>query len=290
MNVRGRIVRLGAAIDRVLEAHGYPDAVSELTGEALTLVSLLGASLKFEGVLTLQTRSDGPVSMVVADFTTPGTVRACASFDKESILQSVRLPAALLGEGTFALTIDQGADMERHQGIVALDGQGLAASALSYFARSEQIPTALRVAVASIMDRDAQGVMRRHWRAGGIMIQNLAVLGGHAQSAEDDPEECWNRAAALLATTEDHELVDPQLEATRLLYRLFHEDGVRVFPAQALSFGCRCSRERVGRVLSSYSPQEMDDLAIDGAISATCEFCSATYRFTKEEAAQGSAE
>ena len=117
-----------------------------------------------------------------------------------------------------------------------------------------------------------------------IMIQNLAVLGGHSAAVVDDPDDAWTRASILLNTTEAHELLDPLLEAPRLLYRLFHEDGVRVFPATAITFGCRCSRERVGSVLATYSKEELADLVIDGAIAATCEFCSETYRFTPEEA------
>jgi molecular chaperone Hsp33 len=282
MNVRGRIVRLGAVADRVLQAHGYPDAVSALTGEALAIASMLGASLKFEGMLTLQTRGAGPLRMVVADFTTPGTVRACAAFDKDA-----GLPTAfgdLHGDGSFAMTIDQGAEMERYQGIVPLSSEGLVASALEYFRQSEQIPTAMRAVAAPLVLREADGKMRRHWRAGGIMIQNMAVLGGTPVAMSGDPDEDFRRAETLMTTTEDHELLDPQLAAERLLYRLFHEDGVRVFPPQALSFGCRCSRERVGAVLAQYPADELQDLLIDGEIVASCEFCSTEYRFTPDGA------
>jgi molecular chaperone Hsp33 len=281
MNVRGRIVRLGAVVDRVLQAHGYPDVISRLTGEALAITSMLGASLKFDGVLTLQTRGSGPLRMVVADFTSPGTIRACASAQKDAALPPAF--ADLHGEGSFALTIDQGADMERYQGIVPLSPDGLAASALEYFRQSEQIPTAMRVAATPMVLREADGKLRQHWRAGGIMIQNMAALGGNPVNRSDDPDEDFRRAEILMATTEDHELLDPQLDAPRLLYRLFHEDGVRVFPVAPLSFGCRCSRERVGSVLAQYGPDELADLVIDGHIVATCEFCSTEYRFRADE-------
>lgn len=281
MNVRGRIVRLGAVADRVLQAHGYPDAVSALTGEALALAAMLGASLKFDGVMTLQTRGAGPLRMLVADFSSPGIVRACASFDKAADLPATFV--ALHGEGSFALTIDQGAEMERYQGIVPLSPDGLAASTLEYFRQSEQIPTALRVAAAPLVVREADGKLRRHWRAGGIMIQNMAALGGTPGAVSDDPDEDFRRAEILMATTEDHELLDPQLDAPRLLYRLFHEDGVRVFPAIPLVFGCRCSRERVGSVLAQYPAEDLNDLLVDGHIVATCEFCSEEYRFKPDE-------
>jgi molecular chaperone Hsp33 len=277
MNVRGRIVRLGAVADRVLQAHGYPERVSALTGEALAIAAMLGASLKFEGVLTLQTRGAGPLRMLVADFSSPGIVRACASYDKDAALPIGF--SDLHGEGSFALTIDQGAEMERYQGIVPLAAEGLTASALEYFRQSEQIPTAMKAVAAPMVLREADGQLRRHWRAGGIMIQNMAALGGHSSAAPEDPDEAWTRAEILMNTTEDHELLDPQLEAPRLLYRLFHEDGVRVFPPLALSFGCRCSRERVGTVLAQYPPEELADLVVDGEILATCEFCSTVYRF-----------
>lgn len=282
MNVRGRIVRLGAVADRVLQAHGYPDAVSALTGEALAIAAMLGASLKFDGVLTLQTRGAGPLRMLVADFSTPGVVRACASYDKDAELPTGF--GALHGEGSFALTIDQGAEMERYQGIVPLSSESLAASALEYFRQSEQIPTAMRVAAAPLVVREADGKLRRHWRAGGIMIQNMAALGGNPTAVSGDPDEDFLRAETLMTTTEDHELLDPQLDAPRLLYRLFHEDGVRVFPPAPLTFGCRCSRERVGSVLAQYPREELNDLLVDGHIVATCEFCSEQYKFTPEEA------
>jgi molecular chaperone Hsp33 len=282
MNVRGRIVRLGAVADRVLQAHSYPDGVSALTGEALAIAAMLGASLKFDGVLTLQTRGGGPLRMLVADFSSPGVVRACASFNKDAVLPAAF--AELHGEGSFALTIDQGAEMERYQGIVPLAAEGLVASALEYFRQSEQIPTAMRVAAAPLVLREADGKLRRHWRAGGIMIQNMAALGGNPVSTSDDPDEDFRRAEILMNTTEDHELLDPQLDPARLLFRLFHEDGVRVFPPVPLSFGCRCSRERVGSVLAQYPAEDLHDLLIDGQIVATCEFCSTEYRFSPDEA------
>jgi molecular chaperone Hsp33 len=280
MNVRGRIVHLTDLADRVIAAHGYPDAVSGVVGEALALAALLGASLKFDGTLTIQTRGGGPVRLVVADYTTPGVVRACATFDREAVEALGAVPSfqALVGEGSLAITIDQGADMERYQGIVPLEGNGLADAAMSYFERSEQIPTRIRLSVATLSARGTDGA-KPHWRVGGIMIQNLAALGGQNAPAVENSDD-WVRASVLFETTEAHELVDPQVEAERLLYRLFHEDGVRVFEVQPLKFGCRCSADRVAAILSQYPEQEVRTLADgDGAIRATCEFCSTVYRF-----------
>jgi molecular chaperone Hsp33 len=289
MNVRGRIVHLTDLADRVLAAHGYPDSVSQVVGEALALVALLGASLKFDGTLTLQTRSDGPLRLVVADYTSPGTIRACATFDRDAVEALGATPAfnALVGTGSLAITIDQGADMERYQGIVPLEGFGLADAATQYFERSEQIPTRIKLAVATLSAR-AKDAQRPHWRAGGIVLQNLAALGGTGQRPSLDPAEDWLRASTLFATVEPHELVDPQVAPERLLYRLYHEDGVRVFETQVLEFGCRCSADRVATVLQQYPDEEIKTLAdADGQIRATCEFCSTVYRFTPEEVRAG---
>ena len=284
MNVRGRVVHLTDVAQRVLGAHNYPDIVSGLVAEALTLAALLGDSLKFDGMLTLQTRSAGPVRMIVADYATPGTLRACATFDREAVEALGPSPsfAALVGEGSLAIAIDQGDEMERYQGVVPLDGRGLSESAVGYFDRSEQIPTAIKVTAAMLSVRGASAGPA--WRSGGIMIQNLAALGGTPTMARVDIEEAWTRASALFATVDRVELVDPQVASERLLYRLFHEDGVRAFSHKPLSFACRCSAERVMRVLASYSREELDDLVEDdGAINATCEFCATSYRFKPDE-------
>ena len=286
MNVRGRVVHLTDLADRVLAAHGYPDSVSRAVGEALALAALLGASLKFEGTLTLQTRSDGPLRMIVADYATPGTVRACATFDRAAVDALGARPAfsELAGAGSLAITIDPGGDMERYQGIVPLEGEGLADGAMSYFEHSEQIPTRIKLSVATLSARGATDP-RPHWRAGGIVMQNLAALGGHeATRPAPESSDDWLRASALFSTIEPHELVDPQVEAERLLYRLFHEEGVRVFEAQTLQFGCRCSADRVASVLAQYPDEEIQGLAgEDGQIRATCEFCSTVYRFAPQD-------
>jgi molecular chaperone Hsp33 len=287
MNVRGRVVHLTAVADRVIGAHGYPDIVSGLVAEALTLAALLGASLKFSGMLTLQTRSEGPVRMIVADYTTPGVLRACATFDRGAVDMLGPSPSfeALVGNGSLAITIEQGDDMERYQGVVPLDRRGLGSSAVGYFERSEQIPTSIKLAAATLAGR---GKGASTWRAGGIMIQNLAALGGSSTVPSEVAEESWTRASALFDTVDGLELVDPQVESERLLYRLFHEDGVRAFAHQPLAFGCRCSAERVVRVLSSYTRAELDDLVeANGEINATCEFCSASYRFKPDELTSG---
>jgi molecular chaperone Hsp33 len=265
---RGRIVRLGAVAQRVIDGHGYGGIAARLAGEALTIVSLLGSALKFDGTLTLQTRGDGRATMVVADFVTPGQVRSVVTVDPKA-----EPDAPLLGQGTFALTIDPDEGQNRYQGVVELAGS-LREAALAYFERSEQIPTRLQIAVGEVQ---VPGKAPQ-WRAGGIILQRIAREGGvkPPEVNEDD----WVRFGSLMQTVGADELLDPQLSAEDLLYRLFNEDGVRVFEAQPISFQCRCSQERVNNILRSYSAEELNDLRTpEGAIEAKCEFCGAKYIF-----------
>ncbi|MEZ5909364.1 MAG: Hsp33 family molecular chaperone [Hyphomicrobiaceae bacterium] len=299
--VIGRVVRLGAAVDEILTGHGYPEPVSRILGEALVLAALLGSALKFEGKLILQARTDGPIDLLVADYETPGLLRGYASFDAEKVEATTAAatgPALprLLGHGHLALTIDPGGDMDRYQGIVALDGTVLAEAAHTYFRQSEQLPTFLHLAVARQFKSGEGGGWS--WRAGGIMIQHVPAVGGnpdipgeHAptpaadETAEhDDDEEDWRRTRLLTQTVQDHELLDSLLPAERLIYRLFHEEGVRAVPPRALKAQCRCSRQRIATVLKSFSPDELAAMReSNGALSVTCEFCSKQYRFEPDQ-------
>ncbi len=290
LDVRGRMVRLGPAIDRILARHVYPAPVARLLGEAVALTVLLGSSLKSEGRFQMQTKSDGIVEMLVVDFDAPDRVRAFARFNEAAL---AALPAGqvdsatLLGTGHLAFSIDQGSEMSRYQGVVPLEGQGLEAAAHQYFRQSEQIPTLVRLAVAENLT--GQG---SHWRAGGLLLQFLpssserqrqidlhpgdAPDGSeHAPFTEDD---AWLEALSLASTVEDHELVDPLLSSERLLYRLFHERGVKVFELQPVVEACRCSTDRIRDMLVRFSHQERLDMVGDnGHIGITCEFCS-THR------------
>ena len=286
LDVRGRVVRLGATIDHILAKHGYPTPVARLVGEACVLTVLLATSLKIEGRFQLQTRGDGAIGMLVVDFDTPDRLRALARFDAEKL--SARLRACdLLGTGHLAVTVEQSDATSRYQGIVALQGQGLEDAARQYFDQSAQIPTRVRLAVAENVT--GAGVQ---WRAGGVMTQFLPRSPERRYRADLDPgdapggltmatppaDDAWIEAEALLATIEDHELVDPALSSERLLYRLFHEQGVTVFPAQDVRDACRCSNERIEAMLRRFTPLERRDMTgDDGLIGVTCEFCS-TYR------------
>lgn len=301
LDVRGRTVQLGPMIDAILGRHAYPEPVARLLAEAAVLTVLLGTSLKFEGKLILQTKGDGPVDLLVADFTTPGDLRAYARFDEDRLALAEKAgttsPAELLGNGVLAFTIDQGAYMQRYQGIVEMKGESLQAMAETYFRQSEQIPTLVRLSVAELYDRDAEGNPRRSWRAGGIVVQFLPEVpermrmpdlpGGDApEGVEDylhDEDDAWAEAKALVATVEPGELTDPEVGAERLLYRLFHERGARVYPPVPVLDKCSCSRERLGEVLSGFSAEEIAESVEDGAITVQCEFCSTAYRFDPAE-------
>jgi len=290
LDLRGRIVRLGPALDAILTRHAYPEPVARLLGEAAALTVLIGTALKFEGRFQLQTRTDGVVDMLVVDFDSPDRMRAFARFD------SARLSApggaggdALLGRGHIALTIEQSTATARYQGVAPIEGGSLEEGARLYFQQSEQIPTFIRLAAGQVVTP-----MGAHWRAGGLLAQFLPQSEERRRIADfhpgDAPEghvghqwaedEAWIEAQALAATVEDHELLDPSLSSEDLAYRLFHERGVAAFPAQAVRDSCRCSNERVEAMLRSFTPQERGDMIDDdGLISVTCEFCSTVRRF-----------
>jgi molecular chaperone Hsp33 len=293
LGIRGRIVRLGPVVDEILSLHAYPAPVSALVAQSVAMAALLGTTLKFAGKFILQTKSNGPVSMLVADFLSPNGVRGVARYDAARMAMAQGLDeATLLGQGHLAMTIDQGPDMERYQGIVPLGGVTLADAAHTYFRQSEQIPTRLKLASGPLMMR---GDKLSHWLAGAIMVQHLPRTGGSSPipfSSGDAPEgieqvqesDDWVKARLLLDTVEDHELLDPTLPLEDLLYRLYHEDGVTVYPATQLSRHCTCSRDTVASMLRNFTPQERTDMIEDGKVRVTCEFCSTTYTFTPSEA------
>lgn len=277
--VRGRLVRLGETIDSILSAHAYPEPVAALLGEACALAALIGSSLKFEGRLIVQAQGNGPVRYVVADYGTDGTMRGYCRFDADEVAaasQGFARPGAktLLGEGVFVMTLDRGPDFERTQGITPIEGESLSLAAEHYFQQSEQIPTKVRLAVGSV--ETAAG---SQWRAGGALIQLIA-----GDDARGSTEEAWDRSRALFQTLADDELIDPTITPEILLFRLFHEDGVRLEDARALKAECRCSKDRISAVLASFEPAERADMVEDdGKIRVTCEYCATVYELEPEE-------
>ena len=276
---RGRIVRLGPVVDDILRRHHYPDPVAELLGETCALAALVGASLKFQGRLIVQAQGDGPVAYVVADYDTSGGLRGYCSFDAERVAQASQgflRPGAktLLGEGAFIMTLDPTDMKDRYQGVTPIEGETLALCAETYFAQSEQTPTRVRLAVGELTDADG----RHSWRAGGMVIQNIA-----SDDARGSTEEAWDNAQALFETLGEDELVDPQVSPETLLYRLFHEDGVRVFEPRGLRAYCRCSDDRVLAMLRAFPEKDLEEMTEpDGTIKVTCEYCSRSYAIAPE--------
>jgi molecular chaperone Hsp33 len=297
LDLRGRVVRLGPALDDILTPQGYPPPISKLLGEAIVLTVLLGSSLKFEGRFILQTKTDGPVRLLVVDYRSPGSVRACAQFDPAAVAGGAPKSAGeLLGRGHLAMTIDQGPEMSRYQGLVALNGGNLEDAAHEYFMRSEQIPTRVRLAVAEELSAGVGGP-RHRWRAGGMLLQFLPKKAERMRGPDLDPgdapagtvrhdipeDDAWVEGRSLIATVEDIELIDPSLSSERLLYRLFHEHGVRVFRSAGVEAKCSCSRESVTIMLKSFSQRDRDEMVQDGVIAVTCEFCNSKYVFAPAE-------
>lgn len=287
--VRGRVVRLSGSINEILNAHGLPDAASELLGEAAALVAMMGASLKFDGKLIFQAQGDGPVPLLVADYTAGGAMRATAK-TAEDLPGAQPKPelGALLGKGSIVMTIDQGADMDRYQGVTPIEGESLAEAAVAYFNQSEQIPTVIKLAVGRVQAPGEEPT----WRAGGLMAQFVPGEGGTRERGEAALQtaanrETWDRAAAFVGTTQDDELLDPAISAETLLYRLFNEDGVRVFEPQSVRAECSCNRDKISAVLSRYTEEDLSDMVEDGAITVTCEFCRKAYNFKPDGAPAG---
>jgi len=277
-SLRGRLVRLGPSLDAILRQHDYEAPVAALLGEAVVVAAALATSLKYEGVFTLQAKGDGAIRMLVADVTSDGDVRGYAQL-AEGVRTFMRTPvgdARLLGKGYLAFTVDQKKQDDRYQGIVELSAPSIAEAVQHYFRQSEQLPTGILAAVR----QDEAG----HWRGGCLMLQRMpreggiVYEGGGDRSAEDD----WLRAMMLMQTCGADELTHPTLTPNDLLFRLFHEEGVRVFEPHPFRHQCRCSEERVRGMLRSLPREEIETMTVDGIVSVTCEFCNRSYLYDEK--------
>ena len=284
--VRGRLVRLDAASARALGAHALPEAAARVTGELVALGALLGTALKLDGRLTIQTKGDGPLDLVTADYygadeNRARGVRGYARLDAERFASlEAKDFDRLAGKGALAITIEPKVGGQTYQGIVELSPSGIGASAETYFAQSEQLPTVIRLAAAPLY---VAGDKQPHWRAGGLMLQMTPEA---AKQGADSRSDDWERLSLLLKTVEDLELVDTSLAPETLLWRLFHEDEVRVQPPEPVIFRCDCDAARITMVLKSYPPEDRAGLAdADGIIRARCEFCGKTHEIGPESLA-----
>ncbi|WP_044558790.1 Hsp33 family molecular chaperone HslO [Azospirillum sp. B4] len=289
-NLRGRMVRLGPVLDEILGRHAYPGPVAQMLAETITLAVTLAAALKYEGVFTLQTKGDGPISLMVADVTSAGAVRGYAQFDEDALKAVLDAPGAasgpwapvpaLLGKGYLAFTVDQGEHTQRYQGIVGLEGERMDDCVRHYFTQSEQLATGIVVHAGRSDGADGT------WAGGAIMLQALPdedAGGAATEHKPSDLEDDWRRAMALLSTVTPAEVLDPALPVNDVLYRLFHEEEVRAYEPHGLAAQCRCSRDRVVTVLQSLPREEVAELKVDGAVDVACEFCSTHYRFDDAE-------
>lgn len=281
----GRMVRLGEVINTILTRHKYPEPISRYLGELLVLTAMLSATLKYEGIFSIQVKGkSGPLRFLVADCTSEGALRGYASFDRESYdaLENHGLQDLLGEKGLLAITVDQGKEGESYQGLVELEGNNLEDAILKYFTQSEQLEVVIRVSVGLSQFKGEE----QQWFAGGIMVQRLPEEEVEQADADIDPEEAWQSAKAFILSSKDHELIDPLLPPKELLFRLFHEEGVWVADRKKLRHECRCSRDKVKTALQSIPKEELHAMEEDGRVVVTCQFCSEERVFTHDEIEQ----
>ena len=287
-NLRGRIVRLGSVLDDILQAHEYPRPISHLVAETVALTLCLSSMLKYEGIFTLQAQGDGPLRMLVSDVTSDLVVRGCASYDAERFQASREQLGALkagegsqnhlaqyLGKGYIAFTVDQGQHTDRYQGIVELKGSSMVDCVQHYFTQSEQIGTGIKMAV---------GFRDGAWRASAIMLQHMPEDNKNPEAGVTNlSEDDWRRSMIFLDSCTEDEFLDSSIDSNELLFRLFHEEGVRVYERQAVTKGCRCNKERVENVLYTLSEEDVEYMTRNNQIEMKCEFCSKIYLYDPKD-------
>ncbi|CCZ30855.1 heat shock protein HSP33 [Proteobacteria bacterium CAG:495] len=282
---QGRLIRMSSVLDTIIGKHCYPRPVAAVVAESTVLAAMLASTLKYEGLFTLQTQSNGAVSMVVVDVTSEGKIRACASFDEEHLKQNQELRKTsgeieaaphLMGKGHLAFTVDQGPNTELYQGIVDLQGKNLTECALRYFKQSEQIDTDLKLFL------QAPEGESESWLAAEIMLQKMPLKGGN-ESSPEEMEEAWNEAKVFMESLTQDEVFDAELTSEQLLHRLFHANNLSISKCKNYSFGCRCSREKLLQTLSTFSEDDINAMLENNKVTATCHFCSEKYVFDKGE-------
>ena len=282
---QGRLIRMSSVLDTIIGKHCYPRPVAAVVAESTVLAAMLASTLKYEGLFTLQTQSNGAVSMVVVDVTSEGKIRACASFDEEHLKQNQELRKTsgeieaaphLMGKGHLAFTVDQGPNTELYQGIVDLQGINLTEYALRYFKQSEQIDTDLKLFLQAPEGESGS------WLAAGIMLQKMPLKGGN-ESSPEEMEEAWNEAKVFMESLTQDEVFDAELTSEQLLHRLFHANNLSISKCKNYSFGCRCSREKLLQTLSTFSEDDINAMLENNKVTATCHFCSEKYVFDKGE-------
>ena len=295
LGVRGRLVRLGPSRDAIIERHGYPLAVGRPLAEAMVLCATLATSLKYDGIFTLQISGDGPIRLLVTDLTSEGALRGYAQFDSWKLALALGAGSngeapdgyvpKLFGSGRLTFTVDQGQHTQRYQGVVPLEGATLADCAHTYFRQSEQLPTGIKISARRVTEADGGAPGKGHWRAAALMVQQMPEFdAGRIGVDREQREDDWRKAVILMASATEAEILGPEVADTTLVFRLFHEDQPRVFPRRPFMAKCRCSRERIDRVLRSIKRAELDDLRDStGRVSVKCEFCSTEYAYDETD-------
>ena len=266
LSVRGRFLRLEEVSTKILKQHVYPLPIARVLTEILAASAALAGFLKYEGVFTLQTKSNGPIELLVVDMTHTGNMRGYVQFRKKSVKAKDSF-ADLFGEGYLAFTVDEKQNLERYQGIVNLNRESLTSAIEHYFDQSEQLKT--RVVIAS--QQSSQG----KWISSVLLLQQMPSLNPN--------EDSWNYIDAILSTLTQKELLDFSIPYETFLWRLFHETGLQIFDPLPLQAQCRCSEERIKVFLTTLSSEEIEGLLKNGQLKITCEFCNHTYKFNRND-------
>lgn len=282
---QGRLIRLNNVLDTILTKHSYPLPVSAVIAESTVLAAILASTLKYDGLFTLQTQSNGPIPMIVVDITSSGQIRACARFDEQRLnagqtlrktLGQIEPAPHLMGGGHLAFTVDQGNKTNLYQGIVDLQGKTLTECALRYFKQSEQIETGLKLFLQAPTGES------KSWLAAGIMLQKMPLKGGNEVNKEQ-ADETWNEANIFMESLSENEVFDAELSSADILHRLFHSQNLNITQSKKYEFGCRCSRDKLLNTLSTFSKEDIDAMIENNQIKATCHFCSEEYCFSPSE-------
>ena len=283
---QGRLIRLSTVLDTILGKHCYPKPVAAVVAESTVLGAMLASMLKYDGLFTLQTQTDGAVSMVVVDVTSEGRIRACAKFDEQHLEHNQELRKTsgeieaaphLMGKGHLAFTVDQGPQTDLYQGIVELQGKNLTECALRYFKQSEQIDTDLKLFLQAPQGENT------HWLAAGIMLQKMPLKGGKSELSDEEQAEAWNEAKVFMESLNENEIFNADLTSADLLHRLFHANNLNLSNRKDYVFGCRCNRDKLLHTLSTFSEDDINAMLENNQITATCNFCGDKYVFDKGE-------
>ena len=281
---RGQAVRLQKTLDTIISQHNYPEPIGILIAQSALLTALLASIIKFDSVFTLQIQGSGPVSMLAVDMTADGKMRGYSRFDesavdtayKEILEKNSDFVSSFFKEGTLSFHVEM--KDQSYQGITALDQPTLADCVLAYFKQSEQIATALKIEVAT-PSQTGKG-----WIGSALMLQRLPVDKKISESfQENEIDDLWETAVILLHSATKEEMLDENLSLEKLLYRLYHSNNLHFFIQKSIQFGCRCSKDKVIKMLKSFSEQEQQEMAVDGKIKVDCQFCGKSYILTSED-------